>query len=110
VRDRIGLLGDAAHAATPNLGQGAGQAIEDARILAYCLAHWPVTAALRQYRDRRYRKASGVVTTSRRIGQLAHLRSAPLRGLRDGLLRLTPPGVGHRQLERLLRLDAFPEA
>ena len=37
-RGRVGLLGDAAHPMTPNLGQGACQAIEDAVVLAACLA------------------------------------------------------------------------
>ena len=35
---RVVLLGDAAHPMTPNLGQGAGQAIEDAVVLDECLA------------------------------------------------------------------------
>ncbi len=34
---RIVFIGDAAHALTPNLGQGACQAIEDAIILAECI-------------------------------------------------------------------------
>jgi FAD binding domain len=33
----LALVGDAAHAMTPNLGQGAGQALEDAVVLARCL-------------------------------------------------------------------------
>lgn len=37
VRGRVVLLGDAAHAMTPNLGQGACQALEDAVVLAACL-------------------------------------------------------------------------
>ena len=37
VRGRVALLGDAAHPMTPNLGQGACQAIEDAVVLAACL-------------------------------------------------------------------------
>jgi 2-polyprenyl-6-methoxyphenol hydroxylase-like FAD-dependent oxidoreductase len=37
-KGRVTLLGDAAHPTTPNLGQGACLAIEDALILAQCLA------------------------------------------------------------------------
>src|SRR5437016_2984616 len=33
-RGRVALLGDAAHALTPNMGQGAGMAMEDAAVLA----------------------------------------------------------------------------
>lgn len=43
VDGRVALLGDAAHAMTPHLGAGAGQAIEDAYILARILAHPSVT-------------------------------------------------------------------
>lgn len=37
--NRIILLGDAAHAATPSMGQGANQSIEDALSLSYCFAN-----------------------------------------------------------------------
>jgi 2-polyprenyl-6-methoxyphenol hydroxylase-like FAD-dependent oxidoreductase len=36
-KGNVCLIGDAAHATTPNMGQGACQAIEDANILAQCL-------------------------------------------------------------------------
>lgn len=51
---RCALLGDAAHAMTPNLGQGACQALEDAVILGRWLGQEPdVTAALREYEKER---------------------------------------------------------
>ncbi|MBV8896591.1 MAG: FAD-dependent monooxygenase [Acidobacteriaceae bacterium] len=40
-RGPVTLLGDAAHATTPNLGQGACQALEDAIVLADCLRQQP---------------------------------------------------------------------
>ena len=49
-RGRVTLLGDAAHPMTPNLGQGACQAIEDAVVLARCLAERCDAGALRRYR------------------------------------------------------------
>src|SRR5262249_4179137 len=47
---RVALLGDAAHAMTPDLGQGACQAIEDAVVLAACAGRAQgLTAALASY-------------------------------------------------------------
>jgi 2-polyprenyl-6-methoxyphenol hydroxylase-like FAD-dependent oxidoreductase len=72
-KGRIGLLGDAVHATTPHLGQGAGMAIEDAIVLAEELdRHATVEAALRAYRDRRYERCAYIVNASLAIcmGQL----------------------------------------
>lgn len=44
-RSRVAILGDAAHASTPHQGAGAGQAIEDAHVLAELLADPHVTTA-----------------------------------------------------------------
>ncbi|MEK8105489.1 FAD-dependent monooxygenase [Micromonospora sp. M12] len=55
VRGRVALLGDAAHPMTPNLGQGAGQAIEDAVVLGAVCAGGAegVPAALAAYDEQR---------------------------------------------------------
>ncbi len=88
VDGRTVLLGDAAHPMTPNMGMGACQAIEDAVVLADALAREPsVDAALARYQTRRISRANSFVTRSFRFGQLAHLRIAPLRWLRDRALR-----------------------
>ena len=47
ISGRVVLLGDAAHATTPNMGQGAGQAIEDAVTLTNLLKEKDVDAALK---------------------------------------------------------------
>lgn len=49
VHRRTVLLGDAAHAMTPNMGQGAGQAMEDAIVLANCIASYDLEKALQRY-------------------------------------------------------------
>jgi 2-polyprenyl-6-methoxyphenol hydroxylase-like FAD-dependent oxidoreductase len=60
-RGRATLLGDAAHAMTPNLGQGGCQAIEDAVVLARCLRqHADPVEALRTYEARRIPRTSAV--------------------------------------------------
>jgi len=72
-RGRVGLLGDAVHATTPHLGQGAGMAIEDAIVLAEELGrHDDVETALKAYRDRRFERCRYIVESSLAIcyGQL----------------------------------------
>ncbi|WP_298289633.1 FAD-dependent oxidoreductase [Novosphingobium sp.] len=72
-RGRIGLMGDAVHATTPHLGQGAGMAIEDAIVLAEELERQSdVEAAFVAYRARRYERCRYIVESSLAIchGQL----------------------------------------
>lgn len=72
-RGRIALLGDAVHATTPHLGQGAGMAIEDSLVLAEELArHDTVEGALTAYRNRRFDRCAYIVRSSLAIcmGQL----------------------------------------
>jgi 2-polyprenyl-6-methoxyphenol hydroxylase-like FAD-dependent oxidoreductase len=64
-KGRVVLLGDAVHATTPHLGQGAGMAIEDAIVLAEELGcNDSVEAALIAYRNRRYDRCKYIVEAS----------------------------------------------
>lgn len=64
-RGRIVLLGDAVHATTPHLGQGAGMAIEDAIVLAEELnRHDDLEAAFAAYRARRFDRCAYIVRES----------------------------------------------
>jgi 2-polyprenyl-6-methoxyphenol hydroxylase-like FAD-dependent oxidoreductase len=70
---RVVLLGDAVHATTPHLGQGAGLAIEDSLVLAEELAGGnDLDAALQRYRARRFERCAYIVRASLAIcmGQL----------------------------------------
>lgn len=67
-RGRVGLLGDAVHATTPHLGQGAGMAIEDGLVLAEELARADTPeAAFKSYRARRFERCKFVVERSKAI-------------------------------------------
>jgi len=67
-KGRVVLLGDAVHATTPHLGQGAGMAIEDAMVLAEELDRsTDLEAALSAYRDRRFERCRYIVEASRAI-------------------------------------------
>ncbi|MET8751896.1 FAD-dependent monooxygenase [Streptomyces sp. NPDC004667] len=92
---RVALLGDAAHAMTPNLGQGACQALEDAVVLAAELAAGPTPErALARYNAVRRPRAGAVAKAARRAGRLGHRLSHPLAvSARDTALRLAPSGA-----------------
>jgi len=83
-RGSVTLLGDAAHPTTPNLGQGACQALEDAVVLAHCLCEIrPIEAALRKYEGLRLPRTTEVVRDSWRTGKFIQLDSPVLEGLRN---------------------------
>jgi len=72
-KGRVVLLGDAVHATTPHLGQGAGMAIEDSIVLAEELAKADTPEeAFAAYRERRFDRCRYIVESSLAIchGQL----------------------------------------
>jgi 2-polyprenyl-6-methoxyphenol hydroxylase-like FAD-dependent oxidoreductase len=90
----VTLLGDAAHPMTPNMGQGACTAIEDAVVLARCLAERGVTpAALRRYESLRAPRTRWILRQSRRIGRLGQLEKPALVAVRDRVMRLVPEAL-----------------
>jgi 2-polyprenyl-6-methoxyphenol hydroxylase-like FAD-dependent oxidoreductase len=97
---RVTLLGDAAHPMTPDMGQGACQAIEDAVILADCLAGpEDIAPSLRAYEARRIPRTSRVVRESRRAGTIAQWSNPLACTLRAALLRSRY--VARKQAEQL---------
>jgi 2-polyprenyl-6-methoxyphenol hydroxylase-like FAD-dependent oxidoreductase len=99
IEGRVVLLGDAAHAMTPNLGQGACQALEDAVVLGNAIKATPdITTALAQYQTKRLARANSIVTQSRRIGQVGQLSNPIMCWLRDNLFRVLPEGIRNRQI------------
>ncbi|OFE15699.1 hypothetical protein BA895_21740 [Humibacillus sp. DSM 29435] len=96
------LLGDAAHAMTPDIGQGAGQAIEDAVVLAAELARTPSqAAALKRYDTARRPRTEQVSKTAHRTGQMAQAQGRLAVPLRNAMMRLTPPSISTKMLERI---------
>jgi salicylate hydroxylase len=93
-RGRVALLGDAAHPMLPFMAQGASQSIEDALVLARCLAarRDDPQAGLAAYAARRRERAAAVQAASRDAGRL---------------VQLTEPAEVY---ERNARLSASPEA
>lgn len=70
-KGRVALLGDACHAMLPHAGQGAGMAIEDARVLANSLAAQKddVAGALRAYSAARTDRVRMVMETVKSLGR-----------------------------------------
>src|SRR5712691_9838434 len=99
-KGRVTLLGDAAHPMTPNLGQGACQAIEDAVVLAKCLQeNSNVVSAAQLYEKRRIKRANRVVQQSWRIGQIGQLEHPLARWVRDAMMKSAPSRLQLRQFE-----------
>lgn len=103
-RGNVTLLGDAAHASTPNLGQGACQALEDAVVLAHCLSEIsPVETALRQYERLRIPRTSAIVRKSWQAGKALQFDSPALEWFRNWFMGSWLGGyLGRRTFESLL--------
>lgn len=102
VTGRTVLLGDAAHGMTPNLGQGAGQAIEDAATLILLLrGRADIESALRRYDELRRKRTRRIWSQSRVTGKVAQASQPLAAALRDALLRAVPPSAANRGIVRL---------
>jgi FAD-dependent urate hydroxylase len=81
------LIGDAVHATSPNSGQGASMALEDALVLAKCLRDIPdAEVAFAAYERLRRERVERVVAYSRRIGQSKAISNPVGRWLRDQIM------------------------
>ncbi|MYW06851.1 NAD(P)-binding protein [Streptomyces sp. SID2563] len=86
-RGRTVLLGDAAHAMAPTLGQGGNQAIEDGIVLAHHAAPGrDLGAGLAAYTADRLPRTAAVVRKADRVARLMSLTSAPAVAARDFLM------------------------
>ncbi|MEQ3552689.1 FAD-dependent monooxygenase [Pseudonocardia nematodicida] len=83
VRDRVVLLGDAAHPVLPYLGQGAAQTLEDAVVLGRCLEGRDVPTELRLYQAARLERTHVVQQRSRDNRDALHLPDGPAQAARD---------------------------
>lgn len=99
----IVLMGDAAHATTPNMGQGACMAIEDAAVLARCIENSrTVTKAFSLFEQKRIARTTTIVNKSWTIGKIAQLENRWLISLRNAVVKRAPPSVAENQIRYLI--------
>jgi 2-polyprenyl-6-methoxyphenol hydroxylase-like FAD-dependent oxidoreductase len=104
---RVGLIGDAAHATTPNLGQGGAMAVEDALALADAFQELGLNdAAWKRFEQLRRKKVDWTVSTAWSIGKICHLGNPLLRSLRNFALKKTPDRVTQKQIQRIYSLES----
>jgi 2-polyprenyl-6-methoxyphenol hydroxylase-like FAD-dependent oxidoreductase len=102
-RGRVTLLGDAAHAMTPNLGQGACQAIEDAIVLAASLKDSTnIAAALKSYEKRRVTRVNRISRLAHFIGQAVQWEHPILSVPRNIIIKSIPVSMAIKQFMWLL--------
>ena len=102
-RGRVALLGDAIHPMTPDLAQGACQAIVDATTLATCLAAARDSrAALREYQQRRWRNAAFNTLIARTVGTMGQWDGRITCTARNTLTRAIPLALQLRQFDLVL--------
>lgn len=102
------LIGDAAHAATPNMGQGACQGIEDAYYISqYLRLSEDVSKAFRQFEDKRRPKVDHIVNTSWKLGKAAH--SSFGQFFMKMMLKVTPEHIMIKQMQKVFEVEMMKE-
>ncbi|MBN9292750.1 MAG: FAD-dependent monooxygenase [Flavobacteriia bacterium] len=100
------LIGDAAHATTPNMGQGACQAIEDAYAIGQLLQKGKsLNETFKLYEQLRKSKAHGIVNNSWKLGKIAHFESWIAVKFRNFLFKIVPAAANRKQLEKVLDIS-----
>ena len=101
-KGRVMLLGDAAHASTPNLGQGGGMALEDAAVLAKCIANESsAVVALCRYEKLRRQRTRQIQQRSRLMGAIGQWENRVFVAGRRVVTGLLPASLFEYNLRRV---------
>lgn len=104
--ENICLIGDSAHATTPNLGQGACQAIEDAYVIGQLLDKGiPIEDTFLPYEIIRKKKAHTIVNTSWTLGKLAHIENSFGIKIRNLIMKNMPKSANKKQMDMIFNLN-----
>ena len=103
---RIGLLGDAAHPTTPNLGQGGCMAIEDGVALARTMAaNLNPARAWEAFTAERYNRTTAITNESWRFGKIGQWQGRTSCWLRDRMFGLILPVFGGKMFAKYAFFD-----
>lgn len=102
--ENLCLIGDAAHATTPNMGQGACQAIEDAYIIGKLLENsQDFNTIFKTFQSIRRKKVDYIVNTSRTIGKVSQWERG--NSLRNFLMGLIPESMNQKMAKKVIELE-----
>jgi FAD-dependent urate hydroxylase len=97
--ERVLLIGDAAHATSPNMAQGAAMALEDALVLTHCLRNFPaIPDAIAAFEARRRPRTDWVRAQTHRRDRTRYLPPK----IRDNVLRFLGRRIFHANYRPLL--------
>jgi 2-polyprenyl-6-methoxyphenol hydroxylase-like FAD-dependent oxidoreductase len=97
---RVVLMGDAAHATTPNLGQGACMAIEDAVLLSNLVeSETDAEDAFKKFEEKRIRRTTKIVNDSWQLGKMAQWENPFMASLRNMMISLAPKSMADSQFK-----------
>jgi len=104
--ENVCLIGDAAHATTPNLGQGACQAIEDAYAIGQLIDEGiSIENTFEQYEIKRKKKANNIVNISWSIRKLAHIENGLGIMCRNLIMKNIPKYAHKKQMDMIFELN-----
>ena len=105
-KGKICVLGDAAHATTPNMGQGACQAIESAwQIVESLTLYDDVTEAFTDYQNKRIKRAHYVVNTSWKLGKMAQSNNPFVIAIRNAIMKMLSNRSKEKQNRKLFKIN-----
>ncbi|MBX9850969.1 MAG: FAD-dependent monooxygenase [Cytophagaceae bacterium] len=103
-KGRVCLLGDAAHATTPNMGQGGAQGVEDAYFISnFLFRNTDYEKAFSEFETSRRKKVDYVVNTSWRFGQMIH--NPLLQPVLKLMMKMSPEKMVVKQMQELYSLQ-----
>jgi len=105
-KGRVCLLGDAGHATTPNMGQGAGQGIEDAYYFSNILSQEKDFAqTCQRFETERRKKVDMIVNNSWTMGKMAHHTLGQF--MMKMVMKLMPESMLHKQMNEMYQIQSF---